>query len=997
VAAARGYQVVPRCPTESQAVSGAKLIGANLRTSQGKRIKQALLDGDVLVMPWFVIGDPTHVAATQVRPDVPGVDKDGRDVKYEFLAEQRTPLGQHPMMPVSWLADPTVPVMLVEGMIKADSALTALLRAWEAPTCQDLPDHARVAIISFAGVGNWGNNPEWAHVCLANRSVWVGFDADVRTNPAVHTMAARLWDFLRQRGAKPSLLDLARVTAEKGVDDYLASGATWDDLLACLSDDLPALIHVSPTSGDNGAGGYRINADGTDLERWVDTRDATGAVTGGGWQTSWSTPWGTTSVPLGGRVLALKTTRAPADAEDATGVFGAGVDADDSMVKDVELAVSWRDPATGDVRTATITGDSSMVDVAPDKWATMSSLRVTVPDQVRLLPCWPPSGPAGSAWLKAVKANSTDVDTRTVWTRDGWVPQERAPIPAFIVGPHTIGDDGGTLSGTRKLLQRWESYGVGEPDVRDITDPDYIADVRDDLTVTLETFSRAFTNPGTFAAAILTALRPVVPVRPKTPVYVAGHSGGGKTFTASAILSFWSSQPGAFHKDALPGSAQDSVPFTENVLASAVIHVADDLAPSSSGKKAEQEQATIESLLRNVFNGTGRGRSNPDGTARQARPPHALLIATAENELFVESIRNRVLPVSMGRGALPRDREPTDNLDALCNVDGAPARVTRAAIALMRHLATTGFADPFADPFPGRVPSLVSRDPVAPGWANLVSYFKARRDGWRSWVSLMLTQRGFTASQTTRASDMLSDIVVSADLLALLLRHTGADPRQWGLGVGSHDGAVWSSAPPQAAVRPDADPATASSFLAWNMARETLIGIVPNQKERSQMTPGRAFLSAVCSLLRSGDAHLVTRGDVLRAPGSDQQDAVDFGWGPDGDGVRAKGRLIGSWGLAPTGEPLVCLSIRPAFTLAKKVFPDLIPAGSSVGQVSTALRSEGLLFPGVVFDSEATSSSYGRATIGGCTTTGTILTVDALFGSDSPTTPTTSTKDATHA
>src|SRR5690625_7450642 len=48
--------------------------------------------------------------------------------KYMFLAGSGTAIDAHPATPASWFADSQIPVLLTEGVVKADSVLTAMLR-----------------------------------------------------------------------------------------------------------------------------------------------------------------------------------------------------------------------------------------------------------------------------------------------------------------------------------------------------------------------------------------------------------------------------------------------------------------------------------------------------------------------------------------------------------------------------------------------------------------------------------------------------------------------------------------------------------------------------------------------------------------------------------------------------------------------------------------------------------------------------------------------------
>ena len=102
--------------------------------------------------------------------------------------------------------------------------------------------------MALIGVWNWrGTNgrggktalPEWEHVALNGRKVYVVFDSDVMEKREVHAALRRLKGFLESRDAKVMLIYLpaGKHAKKQGADDYLASGRTLDDLLS----------HATPT------------------------------------------------------------------------------------------------------------------------------------------------------------------------------------------------------------------------------------------------------------------------------------------------------------------------------------------------------------------------------------------------------------------------------------------------------------------------------------------------------------------------------------------------------------------------------------------------------------------------------------------------------------------------------------------------------------------------------------------------------------------------------
>jgi hypothetical protein len=128
-----------------------------------------------------------------------------------------------------------VPLVVTEGARKADSAASAGL-----------------CCIAVAGVWNWrGTNdaggsvalPDWEHVALNERTVYLAFDSDVTTKPPVQHALARLKDMLQRRHSHVQVIYLpSGPNGEKvGLDDFLAAGNTKDDVLRLAT---PALRPV---------------------------------------------------------------------------------------------------------------------------------------------------------------------------------------------------------------------------------------------------------------------------------------------------------------------------------------------------------------------------------------------------------------------------------------------------------------------------------------------------------------------------------------------------------------------------------------------------------------------------------------------------------------------------------------------------------------------------------------------------------------------------------
>jgi hypothetical protein len=152
----------------------------------------------------------------QFRPDRPRVDARGRTRKYE------TPSGGHMVLDVHprcrpYIGDPTVPLIVLEGIRKGDACVSAGARC----------------VIVLLGVWSWrGTNPmggktaltEWDAVATNGRLVHLIYDSDAQTNPHVWKARDRLARFLERRGARVLLVNLPPGPdgAKRGADDFLA-------------------------------------------------------------------------------------------------------------------------------------------------------------------------------------------------------------------------------------------------------------------------------------------------------------------------------------------------------------------------------------------------------------------------------------------------------------------------------------------------------------------------------------------------------------------------------------------------------------------------------------------------------------------------------------------------------------------------------------------------------------------------------------------------------
>ena len=195
-----------------------------------------------LVIPiWDVDGE---CVGHQLRPDAPR-DVKGKPVKYETAKDARQVLDIHPLAQPK-LDDPTIPVIITEGVRKADSAVSRGMLA-----------------LGLNGVWGWvGRNEhggkaaliDWRSIPLNGRLILLAFDNDVLTKVQVRQALEQLSAFLARRKATVRIVMLPDDPsgAKVGLDDWLATNpdAGFADLAALAVDELPDVEPAADTFDD---------------------------------------------------------------------------------------------------------------------------------------------------------------------------------------------------------------------------------------------------------------------------------------------------------------------------------------------------------------------------------------------------------------------------------------------------------------------------------------------------------------------------------------------------------------------------------------------------------------------------------------------------------------------------------------------------------------------------------------------------------------------------
>lgn len=930
VAAARGYSDIT--PDNF----GAKMREMGQRKNSGTYKKwdrvMNVAGHDGMAMPWFSVttvhtvgrGAPGAVLAAdewQVRPSNPpeqegSTPEKPKFEKYMFPAKAKTPLDIHPATPVEWI-DHTPLVMVTEGLLKGDSALTGwlldagitreeLTELTEDPLgrlkelMDRVPAEDRILFTTIAGVNNINQNPmDWRNISFAGRTVWIAFDADLGKNFYVWRAGKTLEDMLvnKQKVKRVEWL-IPHMDGQDGfkagVDDYLARH-TWAELTRHVVDRMPA---APPVDQRFKPGQWRVTDDGTATEEYTVISSDPALGNQYGWKPAWD---------LGGRIASMESSRRPTDEELRTGATDSSASTEDPASSVVEIEVKWE--SDEGIKSATVTGLYRILNYPPIEWEKKGA---KIPGALLRHASWPPHGADGMKWLSAIKNHrEKETSIRQRWEQMGWVPVDDGGVPAFVVGNRVI-DDEEHLESVHSavddsVVHGAANFGVGDhPDI-DWTNEADRALVREDFQKVIDHYitSGAWTDPGVAAAILAVALRPAVPLRPRTTMFIYGPPGGGKSWSASAQMYFWAANSACW-SDSLPGSAKDTAATLEHRVSRVPFYVVDDMAPSQSALEAEREQAKLESLTRNIFNKAARGRMNSSMEAQKVNMPIAQLVITAENPFNTPSVRQRLVPIHIGRGSLAADKSKTDAITRLHITEGVQGRFTAHLISYIRHAVE-----------------------VFGGWERYQQRLNQSLDQTKASIGLMMADRGFPLASVDRVAGLTADMALTYVVLSHMATELGMD-LEFIQRFGLEDG------------------------LIEQLVNHTAAAHAQNRT----ITPGVSVLKAIRDLLRTQGAHVACAEDPGRLPLVDSSDNgadganvaihnVDLGWrAKDKNEYEAAGPRIGvvKWD-ADEGDWLIQFYHSSAFDEAAKRSPRLIPPGQSPTSSWTSVWEEGLAAP----------------------------------------------------
>lgn len=949
VAASRGYRTVDTKESLKQVRTMMRLGRGRPTKLETSFTQGAELGEDTLFLPWYRMGTCSHTrgdepipSVAQWRPSNPQPNSQGKVAKYLFTAGQRLVLDYHPATPDEWLRS-SGSILIVEGLLKADSTLTQVLieagipeeelyRAPEQPAAiarlhelmESVPAAKATVVIASAGVGTWHHAPEWNAIDLRQRRVYIAFDGDIRTNRSVWNQTDRLFNMLGTREAEARLVDLGgeaalamqterypeNGTKRLGMDDFLTRVGSWSDAKTLCRETLP-----EPPANDTKdplKGEWRVDPDGCGVSEWVVGQDGVGS-------------WVQRST-IGGRVVSVETGRTPTDDERITGSI------DPAEQKRYEHAsvtfeLKWRDPL-GEVCTTEVRGPIAMLITHPGDWHRRKILG-ELPSELALHPAFPPE--RGEKWLSAIKSHrSAETETAASWLTMGWVPTETGQ-PAFVVGNQVIAADEELASKVRagvndRILPGASRFGVSDIYPSCDSLDEYKAQIASDIRELIEKLveSGTLANKKIPALVIGAMFRPTIPIRPDATVSLYGPPGKGKSWVSGLIMSAWQSRPNTWHEKSLPGQAGDTPTSTEISLAQTPIWVADDLAVSADPRQAVNQEAAVSNLIRSVQNGDGRRRSNVDLTQREVHKPRAQFIMTAENELTVMSVRDRCVSLQIANGTFGPDSDEVENLKTWWKTSMVPSRITAAMIRMWI----------FDEFWQGREDVKRHIHGQIPTWEEKIAIADDMRDWSFNLARAAMIEAGIPETKVARHAANATNFTLTLRMLRQL--------------------AVWAGIPIDDPIVAkhlnELDPASLARRI-HEISAETV-------RTQASSSPGLALLQALHNGLAAGRFHLLNPDDAGQPPvsGTTQEAMVTnqlLGWRWDpsrGEGTWVpRGVSIGylAEDSRRDGTLYVHFSYEDAFQEARRAYPSLLPPGTKPKTTWLDLRGKNVLLPEV--------------------------------------------------
>lgn len=287
----------------------------------------------------------------------------------------------------------------------------------------------------------------------------------------------------------------------------------------------------------------------------------------------------------------------------------------------------------------------------------------------------------------AIQKLSREIDRRTIFTHSGWRQIDNRWI--YLHAGGAIGGTGSIAGVEVELPAPLQHLALPDPPEGDAC--------REAVRASLAMLDL---GPAEIMVPVLGAVRRAVLRTSDFSIFLVGPTGVFKSELAALAQCHFGASFDARHLPASWTSTANANEATAFVAKDALL-VVDDFKPGGSAVDRERAHREADRLLRAQGNLSGRSRLNRDATARPAKPPRCLILATGEELPRGESLRARLLAVEVGQGDIDSARLTE------CQRRAAAGQYSQATAAFLKWLAPQ--LDMLREKFKSDLPDLRAR------------------------------------------------------------------------------------------------------------------------------------------------------------------------------------------------------------------------------------------------------------------------------------------------
>ncbi|OPY65974.1 MAG: hypothetical protein A4E63_02722 [Syntrophorhabdus sp. PtaU1.Bin050] len=472
------------------------------------------------------------------------------------------------------------------------------------------------------------------------RTVYIGFDSDLWTNPQVRFALYELAFTLYQRGA---LLRFPVWHGAKGIDDFLVLRDDPDQALTELESTAKDLEGLLCTDHRNEIMGALYRSTGT---QGVNERTLIDKVAKGLGQKAKDIKNDIARQRHNELKQAVDLTLYPYFINDTGGVCRWRRERDGTevpfelsnftarIVEDVSL-----DSGLEVTRRFTIEGGTK------DKTFTRASVRTT--EFLNLN--WVVNNWGNDAIIRAgqstkdylrefiqIHSNHNSVKRRTVYGHTGW--RQVDGTWCYLMANGAIGADGVDVELPHEFMETGR-YCLPK-------NAENEKEVLDAIFSFLDIGKAEIFFPA-LSYVFLSPLTGLLDPMPSFSFYLYGERDSLKTSVAVLMLAFFGkhSRAGLSNFDSTANAIMHRSAILKDTL-----FLVDDLYPSSQQKEAQRKETVAQLLIRACGNRTGRGRLNPDSTEKISPIPRGMVIITGEEIPGLQSTLSRLITIEFAQG-----------------------------------------------------------------------------------------------------------------------------------------------------------------------------------------------------------------------------------------------------------------------------------------------------------------------------------------------------------